>query len=77
MLFEEGVIVMDGSWLTVTVALTLWDRVNEKVVWTEPAFSGDTTYFTSGSLAKSEATAIQDAVADLARRVVDRTIQDW
>jgi outer membrane lipopolysaccharide assembly protein LptE/RlpB len=63
--------------LTVTVALTLWDTVNEKVVWEEPSFSGDTTYFTTGALAKSEATAIQDAVNDLARRAVDRTIQDW
>jgi hypothetical protein len=63
--------------LTVTVALTLWDPVNNKVVWEEPGFSGDTTYFTTGPLAKPESVAIQDAVNDVARRVVDRTIQDW
>ena len=63
--------------LTVTVALTLWDPVNEKVVWEEPSFSGDTTYYTSGPQAKSELTAIQDAVNDLARRAVARTIEDW
>jgi len=63
--------------LTVVVALTLWDPVNEKIVWEEPAFAGDTTYFTTGPQAKSESQAIQDAINDVARRVVDRTVQDW
>ena len=63
--------------LTMTVALTLWDPVNKKIVWEEPSFSGDTTYYTTGSQAKSEATAIQDALSDLARRAVARTIEDW
>jgi hypothetical protein len=63
--------------LTVTLALTLWDPVNEKVVWQEPAFSGDTTYYVSGALAKSEESAIADALVDVARRVVARTIEDW
>lgn len=63
--------------LAITVALTLVDPVNEKIVWQETAFTGDTSYFTSGPNAKSESAAIQEAVNDLARRVVDRTIQDW
>jgi outer membrane lipopolysaccharide assembly protein LptE/RlpB len=63
--------------LTVTIALTLWDPVNEKVVWQEPSFSGDTSYYTTGPNAKSESIAIQDAVNDLARRAVARTIEDW
>ena len=45
--------------------------------WTESNFVGETTYFTSGSLAKSENVAIQDALTDLARRIVERTIEDW
>lgn len=63
--------------LTVTVALVLWDQSEQKVVWEEPSFSGDTTYYTTGPLAKSEAAAIQEALDDLARRVVARTIEDW
>ncbi|MBF0619621.1 MAG: LptE family protein [Candidatus Omnitrophica bacterium] len=63
--------------LRITVGITLWDPVNEKPVWDEPSFSGEATYYTSGPLAKSEAAAIQDALTDLARRVVARTIEDW
>lgn len=63
--------------LRVTVALSMWDPVNEKIVWEESWFAGETTYYTTGSLAKSESQAIQDVVIDLARRVVERTVEDW
>jgi outer membrane lipopolysaccharide assembly protein LptE/RlpB len=64
--------------LRVTVALTLIDPVdNNKVVWSEPAFSGEATYYVSGPLAKSESATIDEAILDLARRTVARTIEDW
>ena len=63
--------------ITITISMVLWDNVKQKPVWSEPNFSGDTTYFTTGSLAKSESAALQDALTDLARRVVERTIEDW
>ena len=63
--------------ITITVSLTLWDSAKNEAVWTESNFSGDTSYFTSGTLAKSESAAIEDAVTDLARRIVERTIEDW
>ncbi|MBF0485874.1 MAG: LptE family protein [Candidatus Omnitrophica bacterium] len=63
--------------ITIRMALKLWDPVSEKVVWEEPSFAGDTTFFTTGPLAKSEDAAIQDALTDLARRIVARTIEDW
>jgi hypothetical protein len=64
--------------LRVTVALTLLDPAdNNKVVWSEPSFSGESTYYVSGPHAKSESAAIDDAVQDLARRSVARTIEDW
>lgn len=47
------------------------------LVWKENGFAGETTYRTSGSLAKSEASAIKDAIADLARRIVERTVEAW
>jgi len=61
----------------VIVALTLWDPAKEEAVWTETYFVGETTYFETGALAKSEEVAVQAAVDDLARRIVERTIEDW
>ena len=63
--------------IRITVSLELWDSAKEKTLWAEPSFAGETTYFVSGSQAKSEDTALQDALIDLARRVVERTVEDW
>ena len=63
--------------LTMTVSMTLWDNVQQKPRWSESGFSGDTTYFVTGPLAKSESLAIEDALKDIARRIVERTIEDW
>ncbi len=59
--------------IRVTVALTLWDPAAKKVVWEEPAFSGEATYYTSSP----ESTAIDAALKDLALRVVARTVENW
>lgn len=48
-----------------------------KTRWVENNFAGESLYNTTGALAKSESTAILDAEADLARRVVERTIEEW
>jgi outer membrane lipopolysaccharide assembly protein LptE/RlpB len=45
--------------------------------WKEYNFSGESLYTTTGPLAKSQDTAIVEAEADLARRVVERTIEEW
>ena len=63
--------------IRVTVALTLYDPVEQKDIWVEPSFSGESTYYTSGPLAKSESQAISDALQDLATRAVARTIENW
>jgi len=63
--------------LSLVVNISLTDRKNNKVLWQETGFVGDATYFTSGPSAKSEETALNDAVVDLARRIVERTIEDW
>ncbi|OGW84286.1 MAG: hypothetical protein A2987_01640 [Omnitrophica bacterium RIFCSPLOWO2_01_FULL_45_10] len=47
------------------------------VIWEETNFAGDATYRTTGALVKSESDAIKDATQDLARRVVERTIEGW
>ena len=61
----------------VTVSLELWDTSKQEMVWSEASFTGESTYFVSGPQARSESDAVQDAVKDLARRVVERTIENW
>jgi hypothetical protein len=59
------------------VDISLDDSKSGKNVWVEKGFTGETTYRTSGSLTKTEASAIKDAIADLARRIVERTVEAW
>jgi hypothetical protein len=61
----------------VTVALELWDMNRQELVWREPNFTGEATYFVTGSQSRSEKDAVEDAITDLARRIVERTIENW
>ena len=63
--------------LTLFVDLTLWDTRQKKVLWQEKRFVGDNTFFTTGPLAKSEEKARGEALKELARRIVDRTVEEW
>ena len=63
--------------INLVVNISLWDRKESKLIWQENRFTGDTTYFTAGSQAKSEDTAVNDALDDLARRIVERTVEQW
>lgn len=63
--------------LNLVVNISLLNRKEDKMIWQESGFTGDTTYFTTGSQAKSESVAINDALADLARRIVERTVEQW
>lgn len=59
------------------VSMKLWNKKEDKLIWEEPRFVGWSTYFTSGSQAKSEQAAINDALSDLAQRIVERTVEQW
>ncbi len=63
--------------LNIVVNLTLLDKKENKTLWSENNFTGDTTYFTTGANAKTEDTAINDALTDLGRRIVERTVEQW
>lgn len=63
--------------IKITVEMELKETKTGKKLWRENAFSGETTYRTGGSLAKSEAAALKDAISDLARRIVERTVEGW
>ncbi len=63
--------------INVVVNITLWDRKLDKQVWQENGFTGFVDYFTSGYQAKSEVAAITNAIDDLARRIVERAVEQW
>ena len=63
--------------IRVVVSLVMTEAATGKIVWKEPSFAGETTYFVSGSSATSQGAAVQAALTDLATRVVERTIQNW
>jgi len=61
----------------ITVAFELFNTKNEANAWTEPSFTGEATYFITGPQASPEELAVDEAILDLARRIVERTIEDW
>jgi len=63
--------------LNIVVNLNLIDKKENKILWTENNFTGDTTYFTTGNNAKTEAVAVNDALSDLSRRIVERAVEQW
>lgn len=63
--------------INLVVNIKLWDNKENKLVWEESRFTGDTTYFTTGTFSKSEDAAVSDALVDLARRIVERTVEQW
>lgn len=63
--------------LNLVVNVSLKDTREDKMLWEERRLTGDTTYFTTGSLAKSEDAAIDEVTKDLARRIVEQTVEGW
>lgn len=59
------------------INIALRDTKKDELLWEESAFVGYSEFFTTGSQAKSEDAAIDEAVEDLARRIVERTVEDW
>ncbi len=67
--------------INLVVNISLWDKKENKLVWEENNFTGDYTYFTSFAstiaVKKSDDTAVNEAIDDLARRIVERTVEQW
>ena len=63
--------------LNVVVNLRFYERSTPEPVWEESHFTGDTTYFALGAGAESEAAALDRAITDLAKRIVERTVESW
>lgn len=62
--------------LNLLASVSLRDR-DGAVIFEDPKLIGDTTYFVSGSLAKSETKAVDDLVSDFSKRIVERVIEYW
>ena len=63
--------------IRVIVSLKLTDTATGKVLWEEPSFAGETTYFLTGPQGETQSAAIDTALTDLATRVVERTVENW
>lgn len=63
--------------IRITVSMVMFDNIKNQPMWEEGSFSGEATYFTTGPQAKSESEAVTDALTDLSRRVIERTLEDW
>ena len=63
--------------ISIICSITLDDQVKNKQMWQESRIIGDSTYNLSGEYATSESSAVSGAVSDLARRIVNRTIEGW
>jgi hypothetical protein len=60
--------------INLVVNISLWNNKENILIWEEKGFTGDTTYFVDQ---KSEVTAINEALSDIARRIVERTVEEW
>ncbi len=69
--------VVEEYRIKVIMSLELWDVEKQEMMWVETRFVGDDTYFPIGPLATTEDAAVEGAVEDLARRIVERTIENW
>jgi hypothetical protein len=63
--------------LNLVVALRFYDQTIDALLWEERGFTGDTTYFARGANAESESAALERAITDLARRIVERSVESW
>jgi len=63
--------------LSVVVDIELYKREDGSLVWRENHFAGESTYRTTGASSQTENTALRAAIEDLARRMVERTVENW
>ena len=63
--------------LNIVVNVRMYNLKDNTIMWDEPGFTGDTTYFTTGSNTESESRALTRAINDLARRIVERSVENW
>ncbi len=68
---------VDEYRLTLTVNFQFIDRRTGKAIVKADNFTGDTTFFLTGSSAKTETAARADALSDLSRRILNKVMTLW
>lgn len=68
--------------MNLVVNLSLWDNKEKKLMWEENGFTGYHDYFTSyyplsNVTKETDDQAVVEALDDLARRVVERIVNEW
>ncbi|MBN1405998.1 MAG: LptE family protein [Candidatus Omnitrophica bacterium] len=63
--------------MVLLVSVTLKDVAQNKIMWQFGSFAGSHDYYTFGSQSQSDDSAVNDAMDDLARRIVEQTIEIW
>ena len=63
--------------ISIVCDVKLISQKDSKVLFEENGITGDTTYFIAGTLQKTETAALNDAMSDLARRIINRIVENW
>lgn len=63
--------------ISIVCSVEARDVHKEVFLWKESRVIGDSTHSLSGTYATSEDSCVASAVSDLARRIVNRTIEGW
>ncbi len=63
--------------IQIAVSISVYDRHGEQMLWESGRFVGEADYFTQGPQVSSEDDAVDKAVKDLAKRIVEKTIENW
>lgn len=63
--------------LAVVVSVTFTDLINNQVLWQEPSMYESVSYYAIGANAETEDDALERLAEELARKIVNRTLQGW
>jgi outer membrane lipopolysaccharide assembly protein LptE/RlpB len=63
--------------LAIVVSATFTDLINNQVLWQEPSMYEAVTYYAIGPNAETEDDALDRLAEELARKIVNRTLQGW
>lgn len=63
--------------LYIVLALVLRHRETGEIIWKEDSFSGNKEYFVTQVRSQGQKAATEGAIEDIARKVVDRVVEDW
>lgn len=63
--------------LFIVLSLVLKHRETGEIIWKEPNFSGNKEYFVTNVRVQGQKAAAEKAIEDIAKKVVDRVVEDW